>query len=417
MHRELLIAKREKAKQLHAKGWSVNKIARHLVSNWRSVKRWIEMEDIHADNRGWKKGRLRKYDGKVLDRVLQIRRELREEESYFFGPRVVQANYARLYPREKLPTMSFITKSIREAGWANVARKRDRSSKPSAYMNYPQRALDKLGRVVEGVDFIGPRYIDGQSRGVHFLSRKYIRPVKYGLTTRVEGQTTDEALAVLLEDWKRHPLPDVVRMDNDPAFGSYLRHPRQIGRFAKVLLNLGITPVYSACSHPWNNGETEGYNSVFARKFWNRLRFTDEEEIDTEIKQFNLEYEKYNRLVGNNIDPEAVEHRVLPEGFELPKQYEKGLDRSQPLEIYWLRVVRQDETAHDSRGSISVLGEEIALPQEYINQFTLSRLRVKGAKLTVMVETQKGTLATIKETELEVENANFLDPSDSVLSL
>jgi len=42
---------------------------------------------------------------------------------------------------------------------------------------------------------------------------------------------------------------------------------------------------------------------------------------------------------------------------------------------------------------------------------------VKGAKLTVMVETQKGTLATIKETELEVENANFLDPSDSVLSL
>ena len=87
------------------------------------------------------------------------------------------------------------------------------------------------------------------------------------------------------------------------------------------------------------------------------------------------------------------------------------------MEIYWLRVVRQDETAHDSRGSISVLGEEIALPQEYINQFTLSRLRVKGAKLTVMVETQKGTLATIKETELEVENANFLDPSDSVLSL
>lgn len=156
---------------------------------------------------------------------------------------------------------------------------------------------------------------------------------------------------------------------------------------------------------------------MFTRKFWNRLRFTDEEEIDAEIKQFNLEYEKYTRLVGNNIDPEAVEHKVLPDEFELPKQYEKGLDRSQPLEIHWLRVVRQDEVAHGSRGSISVLGEQIALPREYINQFTLNRLRVKAAELTVMVETQKGTLATIKDTELEVENAEFLDPPDSVLSL
>ena len=155
------------AKQLYAKGWTVNKIAGHLVSNWRSVKRWIEMEDTQADNRGWKKGRLRKYDGKVRDRVLQIRRELRREESYFFGPQVVQANYAHLYPGEKPPTMSFI-KTIREAGWMNVARKRDRSSKPSRYMNYPQRALDKLGHVVEGVDFIGPRYIDGQFRGGAF---------------------------------------------------------------------------------------------------------------------------------------------------------------------------------------------------------------------------------------------------------
>ncbi len=381
-----------------------------------ALRQTVDRDGGHpADDRGWKKGRLRKYDQKVQDRVLQIRRELRKEESYFFGPQVVQANYAHLYPGEKLPTMSFITKTIREAGWANVTRKRDRKSKPSAYMNYPQRALDKLGRVVEGVDFIGPRYIEGQTRGVHFLSRKYIRPVKYGLTTRVEGQTTDEALAVLLEDWRRHPLPDVVRTDNDPAFGAYRRHPRRIGRFAKVLLNLGIAPLYSACSHPWNNGETEGYNSVFARKFWNRLRFSDEAEIDTEIKQFNLEYEKYNRLVGNNIDPEAVKRRTLPEAFELPKEYKEGLDPRQPLEIYWLRVVRQNEKVRSACGAISVLGEEIALPQDYINQFTWSRIDVKDAKLTVMVETGKGVLATIKETKLQVGNANFLDPSNSVL--
>lgn len=414
MDRELLIAKRKKARELHAKGWSVNRIARHLVSNWRSVRHWIEMEDIQADGRGWKKGRLRKYDRETEARVLQIREELRKEESYFYGPDVVRANYEHLYPGEEPPTISFITKTIREAGWTKMTNKQARRGKASEYMNYPQRTLDKMGRVVEGVDFMGPRYIEGRSRGIHFLSRKYIRPMKYGMTTRVASQTTDEALAVLIEDWKHHPVPDVLRMDNDAAFGAYRRHPRRIGRFTKVLLNLGIVPLYSAVSHPWNNGETEGYNSVFARKFWNRLRFTDEEEIDTEIKQFNLEYAKYNHLVGNNIDVEAVKHRTLPQTFELPPRYEEGLDRSRSPEIYWLRVVSQDEQARGPRGTISVLGIDVELPKDYVNQFTLSRLDVKDGNLSVMVETQDGTLATIKQIQLKVENAPFFDQSNSV---
>jgi len=208
--------------------------AQHLVSNWSSVKQWIGMEDIHADNRGWKKGRLRKYDPKVEDRVLRIRKDLRKEESYFFGPDVVQANYVHLYPEEEPPTISFIAKTIHQAGLTKQMHNQHINGKRSEYMNYPQRTLDKMGRVVEGIDFMGPRYIEGQSEGVHFLSRKYIRPIKYGLTTRVEGQTTDQALSVLIEDWKQHPLPDVVRMDNDASFGAYRRHPQRIGRFTKV---------------------------------------------------------------------------------------------------------------------------------------------------------------------------------------
>ena len=91
MQRELLIAKRKKAKELQQKGWSIDKIARHLVSSWRSVSRWIEMESLEEDNRGWEKGRLRKYDKQVEQRVIDIRQELRATESYFFGPQVVQA--------------------------------------------------------------------------------------------------------------------------------------------------------------------------------------------------------------------------------------------------------------------------------------------------------------------------------------
>lgn len=410
MHRELLIAKRKKAKRLHQKGWSVNKIAHHLVSNWSSVNRWIEMEEIEEDNRGWKKGRLRRYGKKSEKRVIKIRKKLRAEESYFFGPEVILANYRRRYPDEEEPTIYFITKTLRKAGLTTVNGKEKRDNR-SQYMKYPKRALDKLGKIVLGIDFVGPRYIQEKSEGVHFLARKYIRPVQYGLIDRVEGETTDEALKVLIKDWKEHPLPEVVRMDNDLAFGAYSTHSCCIGRFTKVLLNLGITPVYSARSQPWNNGNTEGYNSVFSRKFWGCLRFSDEEEIDVAIHQFNLEYQKYNQLVGNNVEPEEVKDRRLAGDFKLPKTYQEGLRKDQPMTIYWLRIVRQrsEKARKNDGGTIELLGEEIELPKAYINQFTLNKLEVNKERLSVMVEDENKQLKIIKQKKLRIQNANYFD--------
>ena len=409
MHKELLLVKRKKAKELYDQGYSINKIADKLVSNWSSVKKWIEMDDVTVDNRGWEKGNLREYNQEVKKRVIEIRKRLRKEQSYFFGPQVIRANYEKLYPDEKTPTIYFIAKTLREEGMT-TGKDDTRTDNGSEYMNYPQRTLDKMGTVVEGIDFIGPRYIEDQSEGVHFLARKYIRPYQYGLMSRIEGQTTDEALEVLIEDWQDHPLPEVLRLDNDPSFGLYKRHDRHIGRFLKAVLNLGITPIYSARSQPWNNGNTEGYNSVFARKFWEKLNFSDEAEIDTEIKQFNLEYAKYNELIGNNIDPEEIEDETLPEDFELTESLQNELrnDLENPT-IYWLRIVRNgtEKAKQKDIGTIDILGEEIELPKPYVNQFTLNKLQLKEDRLSVMVEDDDGKLETIKQRELEVENVDF----------
>ncbi|MCW3142038.1 MAG: transposase [Methanophagales archaeon] len=70
-------------------------------------------------------------------------------------------------------------------------------------------------------------------------------------------------------------------------------------RLAFFLLNLGVYPLYIAPRSPWNNGQVEGFNRVFSKKFWNKLQFSDEQEIDVKIKDFNIAYEKYSRLVSN----------------------------------------------------------------------------------------------------------------------
>jgi len=367
------------------------------------------MESIEEDNRGWEKGHLRKYDKQVEQQVMDIRKRLRSTESYFFGPQVVQANYRNLYPHLEPPTLYFITKTLREAGLTTGSKKQGNNR--SQYMNYPKRALDKLGKIVLGIDFVGPRYLQNNSNGIHFLSRKYIRPVQYGLIDRVEGQTTDEALRLLIDDWKHHPLPQVIRMDNDATFGEYNTHPHCIGRFTKVMLNLGITPLYSAPRQPWNNGAIEGYNSMFARKFWEQLRFNDEQEIDVAIHQFNMEYERYNQLVGNNVGAEEVKDQVLPTDFELPKEYQQGLRKDRPLRIYWLRIVRQqsERARRKGCGTIHLLGDEIELPKQYINQFTLNKLDIIKGQLSVLLEVKDNRMKVIKEKELVLQNANFLD--------
>ena len=96
----------------------------------------------------------------------------------------------------------------------------------SKYMSYPERTLNKLGKIIRGIDFIGPKYLKGSSDRINFLSCKYIRPKKEGMVERVEGQTTDEVIRVLKKVWKTNPVPDVLKADNDSAFGANLRHER-----------------------------------------------------------------------------------------------------------------------------------------------------------------------------------------------
>ena len=170
MNKKLLIFKRKKAKELHEKGWSNRKIARHLLASKNSVGKWVQMDEseISSDNRGWEKGKSRKYTPETKQQIIS----------------------------------------------------------------------------------------------------KYIRPEKRGIATRIEGQTTEETITALKEIWKTHPLPEILKIDNDSAFGANLPHERYIGKLAFFLLNLGVYPLYIAPRSPWNNGQVEGFNSVFSKKFW-----------------------------------------------------------------------------------------------------------------------------------------------------
>ncbi len=84
----------------------------------------------------------------------------------------------------------------------------------------------------------------------------------------------------------------------------------------------------------------EGFYSVFSKKFWNKLQFRDEQEIDVKIMDFNVAYEKYSRLVSNN--PELKEKDIKHiDDFKDVDLENTCVERFKADRIYFLRIVRR----------------------------------------------------------------------------
>lgn len=403
MKKELLIQKREKAKELHNNDWSIRKIARYLVSSKKSVIKWINSDDkeILQDNRGWKKGKPRKYTTEVKEEIKKIRRELEKENSYFIGAKVVRHNYENKTGVKV--SKDFVDRTLKEAGMIKSPQKKRKGL--SKYMKYPRRTLTKLGKSMMAIDFIGPKYLQGSGEGISFLSCKYIRPEKRGMVKRVTGQTAEQTIKILKEIWKDNIIPDVVKVDNDSAFGANLSHNKCIGRLTLLFLNLGITPLYIAPRSPWNNGENEGFNSVFSKKFWNRIRFTDENEVDIKIKDFNVAYEKYSKLISNNPEIKKTDIKYIND-FDNINLENKHVKRFKSHIIYFLRIIRRkNEKGSDKEyGFINILNEEIKLSKELINLFVFCTLDLRSKKLLISSELDDGSLKEVKSIKFEIAN-------------
>ena len=404
MKKELLILKRKKAKELHKKGWSNRKIARLLLTNKDSVANWIKLsdEDLLVDKRGWKKGIPRKYTVGTKEEIINIRRDLEKENSYFIGSKVVKANYENKIKQEI--SKSFVDRTLKEGGLIKGYNKKRKGL--SKYMKYPQRNLNKLGKSMMSLDFIGPKYLTGSNDRINFLSCKYIRPEKHGIVRRIGAQTSREVINILKEIWKNNPIPDVVKVDNDNAFGAHSTHPMCIGKLTLFLLNIGVMPLYIAPRSPWNNGENEGFNSVFSKKFWNKLQFTDENEIDIKIKDFNIAYEKYTKLISNN--PPNKSPRFIRDFSNI--NFENiNVNKFRSNNIYFLRIVRRknEKGSEDEHGFINVLGKEIKLPKDLINLFVLCVLDIKSKRLSIKNELDTGLMKEIKSIEFEIENIKY----------
>jgi len=390
-NKSIVILKRRKVKELKA---HLNKtqIAKRLAVAPAFIRKWWDREDVETDNRRWVKGRLRKRTEKEKNRIIKIRERLVKNNAFFYGPDAVLQEYKESFPNLSLPPRSFVAETVSKNCKAD--RRTKRIAGGSRYLHYPQASIEKLGNIIQEIDFAGGRALKTERDLVHIFFWVYTQPFKLPQALRINVPRGQDALNILVEDWKRLPMPDILKMDNDVAFtvgGRY--HEFSMSKFICTILNLGVTPLFTAYNKPWNNGCVEGANSVFVRKIIKKIYIENLNHLDRQIKRFNKAYLRRLQEIPRRI--------TLSREFIAPiiKETKLRPDLKDPT-VYFIRQVLEEE---DSQIAIRVFKVPIKIDEQYLKQFVLAKLNVYQKRLAVFYEKTPGKLKMIKSISFSVK--------------
>lgn len=144
------------------------------------------------------------------------------------------------------------------------------------------------------IDFIGEKYITGRSEPIDFIGFAFKKEPKLRYFKRIEGQTSKNFIKHTDEFFKKFEKPDFAKVDNALAMIGSASGKRNISKSMQHLLKDQVIPIFAVPRKPFSQASIEGNNSVFARKFWNKINFKSVKEIDKKIEWFNSDSASYH---------------------------------------------------------------------------------------------------------------------------
>ena len=266
-----------------------------------------------------------------------------------------------------VPTLRTIDRILQRANLTSPRLRLARRLPQSAYPG-PQ-AHDS--NQVHQVDLVGPRYLTGQKTKYYF----FVCKDAFDQSVYVEfhaGNAMDQVLPFLIHAWQRLGLPQYVQFDNGRQFYGSGRWERSLNRVIRLVLRLGVQPVFIPEAQPERNGSVENFNGWFQPVLL-RQPFPNAAAVRRELR----------RLVGTTNEQHV--HQQL--GFRTPAQYRRTkrlrkLPANFTLNFDQIPVAAGKITfirwvlAH---GYVDILGESLRVGR---------RLRYQYIKVTVETHTQ-----------------------------
>lgn len=339
-------------------------------------------QDFTMDKRGWPKCKRRTWNKATEKRVEEIHQKLTDNRYRFFaGASVITKEWKKKYLNISPPPLRTIGRILSDLGLSEK-RKKGRNKGASRYLCYPEHTIyTRLkGRVLEA-DFIGKKYITGRTKPLNFIAYSFKKEPKLRYFKRVSGQTADNFIKQTKHFFRKFEKPDFLKVDNCLATIGSASGKRNLSLTMKFLLKNQVIPIFSVPRKPFSQASIEGNNSVFSRKFWNRIQFKNIKEVDTKLEWFNKDSESYT-------------------GYERPKKKSVKKKKFVP-QIYFIRQVQEDKNKKRMNGYIEILNELIHLPKDYINYFVLAKWSLRKGRLYVYFE-KKQKSKLIKELSFRI---------------
>lgn len=341
---------------------SEKKVSRNFVTRWTQS----EEQDFTVDARGWEKGKSRKWDTEIKERIKSIRLYLEQDPfEFYIGATAIQQEWRRRYSGEVLPPLRTIGKYLSEFGLVQTRKIKQKGA--AKYLCYPEHTIyNQLGDRVAEVDFIGKKYIHGSSEPLNFIGYSFKKEPRLSYYKRIEGQTTDSFITETDKFFGLFEKPDVIKLDNGLAFIGSASGKRNISRSMNFLLENNVIPVFAVPRKPFTQASIEGNNSVFSKKFWNRFDFKSLKEVDAKLELFNQSSQRYT-------------------GYKKPeKNHQK---RNLTSKIYFIRQVKEVSEISKSKAYIGVLNVKIPMPKSLINYYVLSEWNLNKGHYKILSET------------------------------
>lgn len=338
------------------------KVSRNFVIKWTQSSE----QDFTEDNRGWKKGKRRKWTDETEKKIKKIYNSLKKDPSQFYlGATAIEQEWRRKYSKIPPPLIT-IGRILSDLNLSKKIRK-DRHKGATRYLCYPEHTVFNLiARRVLELDFIGKKFIAGQTEPLNFISFSFKKEPKLRYFKRISGETGDEIIKHSKLFFKKFEKPDAAKMDNGFAMAGSPAHPRIISKVPIWYLSQKVIPIYAVPRKPFSQASIEGNNSVFTRNFWKKIEFKSLKEVDRKLEWFNKSSEQY-------LD------------YHKPKK--KKSDKKFIPRIYFTRQVLEDQESE--KGFIDVAREKILLPRSYINYFVLAEWKLKSETLYIYFEKEQ----------------------------
>ena len=341
------------------------KVSRNFVIKWTQSPDQVLTEDY----RGWPLGKRRKWSKAVEQRIKHIHHGLNRDPFQFYtGATVIEQHWRTEYPDTPPPPLRTIGRILADLGLSE-RRKGAKTKGASRYLCYPEYTIYHRfgGRVLEA-DFIGKKYITGRTEPVNFIGFSFKKAPKCRYFKRIDGQTADSFIEQSRYFFERFEKPDFMKVDNALAMIGSSSGKRNISRAMAFLLQHQVIPIFAVPKKPFSQASIEGNNSVFSRKFWNRIDFKNLREIDEKLEWFNKSSQQYTGYLPPTAQPKRKRNFI-------PK-------------VYFIRQVKDDQ-GRIGKASIDVLHEKIFLPTSYISYFVLAEWNLRKETLSIYFEKER----------------------------